>query len=192
MSGMRARYPGFEYENFEDFCRRSPPTLEDQVWIPGTPYLEDSVSPETKPLETDKNIGKELKSLKTTVSKRKQSKPGVQVSKDMKPSNIQKKPVKQTAKEEKLHVKVEQNSKKELKPAKRESRKKKLDDKGIEEEKPPKEKTVKNKPKPRTPAAKKPKDTRKTPGKIIEEVLAKKLPSATKVTKIKVSTSQSL
>ena len=40
MSGMRARYPGFEYENYEDFCRRTPDVIPEQVWIPQPPYLE--------------------------------------------------------------------------------------------------------------------------------------------------------
>ena len=62
MSGLRARYPGFEYENYEDFCRRAPETIPEQVWIPDPPYpyLEDSLGTETKPLalEADKNDGK--------------------------------------------------------------------------------------------------------------------------------------
>ena len=78
MRGMRARYPGFEYENYQDFCDRTPETIPDQVWIPDLPYpfLEDSVGiTETK---TTKNVSTEEKKLKTTFSKRKQSKPDIQ------------------------------------------------------------------------------------------------------------------
>ena len=190
MSGLRACYPGFEYENYEDFCRRAPETIPQQVWIPGPPYslLEDSVGTESKLLETDKNIGQEQEGLKMTITERKKNKPGVQASKEKKPSKLQQKPVKKTksVKEEKLHVKVEKNSKKEQKPVTRESRKKK-------EEKLPKETAInKNESKSRTPRAKKPKDKLEVPEKMIVDAIVKKVPSGTRVTKIKLSTSQSL
>ena len=186
MRGMRARYPGFEYENYEDFCRRSPETIPDQVWIPDIPYLEDSVRTETKPVSGGEN------GLKTTIRERKQSMPGVQVGKDKKPSKIQQKkekPVKKPVKKEKIHVKEKTNSKIEIKPTKRESRKKKLVANGIEEEKT----VLKNKSKPGTKGAEKTKDKlTEIPGKIIEDDIVKKVPSVIKVTKIEQSTSQSL
>ena len=181
MSGMRARYPGFEYENYEDFCRRGPVTIPDQVWIPDTPYLEDSVRTETKPVSRG-----EIR-LKTTLRDGKQSMPGVQVGKDKKPSKIQQKkekPVKKPVKKEKIHVQEKKNSKIELKPAKRESRKMKLVANVIEEEKT----VLKNKLKPGTQGAKK----TKIPGKIIEDDIVKKVPSVIKVTKIEQPTSHSL
>ena len=182
MSGMRARYPGFEYENYEDFSHRAPETIPDQIWIPHNAYLEDSVGTEKKPLETD--TGKKQKGMKTTASKRKPSKLAVEVSKDKKPAKMQQKPVKKSL---------------EQKPAKRDSRKKKLDDEGNcnEEEKALKalnalkEITVnKTKSKSGTPKVRKPKEKFKISEKMIEDV--KKVPSATKVTKLELPTSHSL
>ena len=186
MSGMRARNPGFEYENYEDFCHRAPETIPDQIWIPHNAYLEDSVGTETKPLETD--TGKKQKGMKTTVSKRKPSKLAVVASKDKKPAKMQQKPVKKS-----VEQKIEQ------KPAKRDSRKKKLDDEGNcnEEEKALKalnalkEITVnKTKTKSGTSRVRKPREKFKISEKMIEDV--KKVPSATKVTKLELPTSHSL
>ena len=61
MSGMRARYPGFEYENYEDFCRRTPDVIPEQVWIPQPPYLEYWEGAEIKAVETNKNVNRDEK-----------------------------------------------------------------------------------------------------------------------------------
>ena len=129
MSGMRARYPGFEYENYEDFCRRTPDVIPEQVWIPQPPYLEYWEGAEIKAVETNKNVSRDEKKLKTTVSEGKLSKPAVQVGKDNKAAKIQQKkekPVKKPVKKEKINVEEKKNSKKELKPAKKVSVKNKL------------------------------------------------------------------
>ena len=80
-------------------------------------------------METNKNVSRDEKKLKTTVSEGKLSKPAVQVGKDNKAAKIQQKkekPVKKPVKKEKINVEEKKNSKKELKPAKKVSVKNKL------------------------------------------------------------------
>lgn len=194
MSGLRARYPGYEYENYQDFCDRTPEPIPDQVWIPDPPYpyLENPVGTvmETKPDKNDKTVLDENK-LKTTISKRKHSKSDAQDNEKKLPPKVQQqKPVRKYARKVKdEELCDEKKSKTERQPTKRVYRKKKIAENVVAEMKPPKEKIVnKNKPKPRV---KKPKDMRES-GEII---IMKKVPTLTltrvKLTK-KETTSQSL